>query len=70
MNQPYYGFESLWWPLGTEGWDGVYAGVALRSGDVASIAAPIPEPSTYALMLAGLLGVALYTRRQRVVKAS
>jgi hypothetical protein len=30
----------------------------------------VPEPGTLALMLAGLLGLALTTRRRRVVSAS
>jgi hypothetical protein len=35
--------------------------MAVRDGDIA----PIPEPETHALMLAGLAGLALATRRQR-----
>ena len=41
--------------------DVLYA-LAVRPGDVA---AAIPEPETYALMLAGLFTVALAKRRQR-----
>lgn len=41
---------------------------AVRDGDVASVAAPIPEPSTYAMLLAGLglLGLAAKRRRQKL----
>jgi hypothetical protein len=35
--------------------------MAVHDGDLA----PVPEPETYALMLAGLAGLALATRRQR-----
>jgi PEP-CTERM motif len=35
--------------------------MAVRDGDIAAI----PEPETYALMLVGLAGLALATRRPR-----
>ncbi len=40
---------------------------AVRDGDVASVAAPIPEPETYAMLLAGLglLGVIARRRNRR-----
>lgn len=40
---------------------------AVRDGDVASVAAPIPEPETYAMLLAGLglLGVVARRRNRR-----
>lgn len=46
---------------------GNYA-LAVRDGDVASVAAPIPEPSTYAMLLAGLglLGLTAKRRRQKL----
>jgi CHRD domain/PEP-CTERM motif len=34
------------------------------AGEIRGFLAPIPEPSTYALMLAGLAGLALYRRRR------
>jgi hypothetical protein len=45
--------------VASEGADGLNPGTALFS------LAPVPEPSTYALMLAGLLGVASIARRRR-----
>lgn len=45
--------------VASEGADGVNAGTALFS------LAPVPEPGSYALMLAGLLGVAAVARRRR-----
>jgi hypothetical protein len=38
---------------------------AVRDGDVASVAAPIPEPETYAMMLAGLGLLGVMTRRRK-----
>ncbi len=38
---------------------------AVRDGDVASVAAPIPEPETYAMMLAGLGLLGLSARRRK-----
>jgi hypothetical protein len=57
------GFQSFAWKQ----WDPGYAW-AVRDGDVASMAAPIPEPETYALMLAGLglLGIARRRRSARL----
>jgi hypothetical protein len=37
---------------------------AVRDGDVAAIAAPIPEPETYAMLLAGLGLLGVMTRRR------
>jgi hypothetical protein len=53
------GFDWRQWAFG-HAW-------AVRDGDVASMAAPIPEPETYAMMLAGLglLGIA---RRRRFAR--
>ncbi|MDE3011585.1 MAG: PEP-CTERM sorting domain-containing protein, partial [Pseudomonadota bacterium] len=43
---------------------GVIAGsVLVGSASVAAMLVPVPEPSTYALMLLGLAGLALYKRR-------
>jgi len=44
-----------------------YFAWAVRDGDVASVAAPIPEPETYAMLLAGLglLGVVARRRNRR-----
>lgn len=39
--------------------------LAVRSGDVGAAVTPVPEPSTYALMLAGMLGLALHSRRRK-----
>jgi hypothetical protein len=39
---------------------------AVRDGDVASVAAPIPEPQTYAMMLAGLGLIGLIARRRKL----
>lgn len=41
----------------------------VHEGDL-SVAAPVPEPSTYALMLAGLVGVAAVVRRGRQAATS
>jgi PEP-CTERM motif len=38
---------------------------AVHDGDVGQIAAPVPEPETYALMLAGLALIVPLTRRRR-----
>ena len=38
---------------------------AVHSGDVGMMMAAVPEPETYALMLAGLSTVALVARRRR-----
>jgi hypothetical protein len=38
---------------------------AVRDGDVASVAAPVPEPETYAMMLAGLGLLGLARRRKQ-----
>lgn len=40
---------------------------AVRSGDVAAVAAPIPEPETYAMMLAGLGLIGFVARRRKRV---
>jgi len=42
-------------------------GVAVRDGDV--LVAPVPEPETYALMLAGLAVVGAAARRRQSVNA-
>ncbi|MDO8291095.1 MAG: PEP-CTERM sorting domain-containing protein [Parvibaculum sp.] len=49
--------------------DGELFAWAVRPGDVASVAAPIPEPETYALMLAGFgfLGVMALRRKQKTI---
>ncbi|MCV2358607.1 FxDxF family PEP-CTERM protein [Paucibacter sp. TC2R-5] len=39
--------------------------VANFSGSLVAATAPVPEPQTYALLLAGLCGVGFMTRRQR-----
>jgi hypothetical protein len=38
---------------------------AFPGGEIRGFLAPIPEPSTYALMLAGLAGIAAWRRRSR-----
>jgi hypothetical protein len=40
------------------------------TGSIASIAAPVPEPETYAMMLIGLAGVGLVARRRNKNKAN
>ena len=57
---PGFGFDSLVWFTDRPNWPEAYA-VALRDGDVA---APIPEPSTYALMLSGLAALMVVARRR------
>lgn len=49
--------------LGIEGFP--FYAWAVHDGDVGAIAAPIPEPETYAMMLAGLAGLAAYVRRRK-----
>ena len=68
-----YGPDGAWGFDTSDGSQGPLAGGnalfawAVRDGDVASLAAPIPEPETYAMMLAGLglLGVAARRRKQK-----
>jgi hypothetical protein len=40
-----------------------YSAIAVRDGDIAVTA--VPEPGTWALMLAGLVGLGLRARRSR-----
>lgn len=54
-----------WGYQGTSGKGYPAVAMVLRDGDVASVAAPIPEPETYAMMLAGLGLLGLTARRRR-----
>ena len=59
------GLDSLFWSSTSSGRPETRT-IALRDGDVAI--SPIPEPSTYALMLAGLAAVGYMARRRKMVR--
>lgn len=61
------------WTFGTDETSLVWGYVwAVHDGDIANVSAtvtPVPEPSTYALMFAGLLGLAAFARKQNGTRA-
>lgn len=61
-----------WWDT-TASVDGLYSGVRInghgRLVSITEIASAVPEPSTYALMLAGVAAIGVARRRRRDVEA-
>jgi hypothetical protein len=62
LNFNAWGFSTDWGAQGTGGKANALYAWAVRSGDVA--AASVPEPGTFALMMAGLVGLGIARRKQ------
>ena len=50
-----------------DGWDSFIKGRNINAGEVSAPVAAVPEPETYALMLAGLAAVGFATKRSQVL---